>query len=106
MNKDKLDDPRDSGLYMPGEWHEHSCCWMAWPSREGMWADDAATQADYANVANTIGKFEPLKMLVPEHKLESAKALLADYVEIIEMMIDDSWARDSGHRSRFAEISR
>ena len=95
-NTGNLDDPRDSGMYMPGEWTEHTCCWMAWPSREGMWADDAATQADYANVANTIGKFEPLKMLVPQHKLESAKKLLADHVEIIEMLIDDSWARDSG----------
>ncbi len=95
-NKYTSDDPRESGMFMPGEWHEHTCCWMAWPSREGLWADDDATQADYANVANTIGKFETLKMLVPKHKLESATRLLADYVEVIEMIIDDSWARDSG----------
>ena len=92
----KLEDPRNHGLYMPGEWIEHSCCWMAWPSRDGLWPDPEATEQSYANVANTIARFEPVKMLVPPSKLESAKALLGDNVEVIEMPIDDSWARDSG----------
>ncbi len=92
----KLEDPRNHGLYMPGEWIEHSCCWMAWPSRDGLWPNPEATEQDYANVANTIARFEPVKMLVPPGKLESAKALLGDNVEVIEMPIDDSWARDSG----------
>ena len=90
------DDPRDHGFYMPGEWVQHSCCWMAWPSREGMWPNPAATDQDYADVANTISRFEPVKMLVPPQRLEAAKALLGDAVEVIEMPIDDSWARDSG----------
>ena len=81
---------------MPGEWTEHSCCWMAWPSRNGMWPNPGATEQDYANVANTIARFEPVKMLVPLSKLKSAKALLGDNVDVIEMPIDDSWARDSG----------
>lgn len=92
----KLEDPRDHGLYMPGEWAEHSCCWMAWPSRDGTWPNPEATEQDYANVANTIARFEPVKMLVPPRKLESAKALLGENVDVIEMPIDDSWARDSG----------
>jgi agmatine deiminase len=61
-----------------------------------MWANSAATQQDYANVANTIARFEPVKMLVPSHKLDGAESMLHDDVEIIEMPIDDSWARDSG----------
>jgi agmatine deiminase len=97
MNSNKrLNDPRDFGLYMPGEWVEHSCCWMAWPSREGIWANSEATQQDYANVANSIARFEPVKMLVPSRKLDGANRLLGDGVEVIEMPIDDSWARDSG----------
>ena len=91
-----MNDPRDFGHYMPGEWSEHTCCWMAWPCREGMWADTRATQNDYANLANTIAQFEPVKMIVPPHKLDEARALLGQGVEIVEMMIDDSWARDSG----------
>ena len=89
-------DPRQDGFYMPGEWAEHSCCWMAWPCREGFWANAEATQRAYAIVANAIARFEPVKMLAPAHKLEAARALLNDGVEIFEMVIDDSWARDSG----------
>jgi len=89
-------DPRQDGFYMPGEWAEHSCCWMAWPSREGFWANAEGTQRTYANVANAIARFEPVKMVAPTHKLETARALLDDGVEIFEMVIDDSWARDSG----------
>ncbi|MBW2542543.1 MAG: agmatine deiminase family protein [Deltaproteobacteria bacterium] len=81
---------------MPAEWAEHSCCWMAWPCREGFWGNAEATQRTYADVANTIARFEPVKMLAPAHKLESARVLLNEGVEIIEMSIDDSWARDSG----------
>jgi agmatine deiminase len=51
---------------------------------------------EYANVANTIAKYEPLKMLVPPKQIESATNFLNQSVEIIEMSIDDSWARDSG----------
>jgi len=90
------EDPRDDGFYMPGEWSPHSCCWMAWPCRHGFWADAERTQRAYAEVANTIARFEPVKMLVPTRKLEAARALLDDRVEILETAIDDSWARDSG----------
>ena len=89
-------DPRDLGLYMPAEWAPHTCCWMAWPCREGLWENDEATQIDYANVANAIAQFEPVRMLVPSHKLEDARRLLGTGVEVVEMDIDDSWARDSG----------
>jgi agmatine deiminase len=51
---------------------------------------------EYANVANTIAGFEPVKMLVPPAYLNIASRLLGDNVSIIEMPIDDSWARDSG----------
>ncbi len=89
-------DPRNQGLYMPGEWARHDNCWMAWPSREGMWPNQQATEQDYARVANTIARFEPVRMLVPPEKLNSAQALLGENVELVEMPIDDSWARDSG----------
>ena len=89
-------DPRDLGYYMPAEWAPHTCCWMAWPCREGMWADESATMNDYANVANAIAGFEPVKMLVPPGKVEIARSMLGPGVEIVDMVIDDSWARDSG----------
>lgn len=97
MNERDLNtDPRDLGYYMPAEWAPHTCCWMAWPCRAGLWADSEATMRDYANVANTIARFEPVKMLVPESGLADAQRLLNDGVELLVMAIDDSWARDSG----------
>ena len=89
-------DPRDDGFFMPAEWAAHHSCWMAWPCRDGVWANTKGTQQTYADVANAIARFEPVKMLVSTHKLETARSLLSDGVEVIEMSIDDSWARDSG----------
>jgi agmatine deiminase len=94
--KDKLEDPRELGYFMPAEWARHSCCWMAWPCRAGLWKDPAAAAREYADVANAIARFEPVKMLVPPGKQHAARAMLVNNVTIIEMPIDDSWARDSG----------
>jgi len=69
---------------------------MAWPCREGLWANDSATAKEYADVANTIARFEPVMMLAPPDRVAAARALLCDNVTVIEMSIDDSWCRDSG----------
>ncbi|MEM6914547.1 MAG: agmatine deiminase family protein, partial [Pseudomonadota bacterium] len=90
------EDPRKDGFYMPGEWTHHDACWMAWPSRDGMWEDLSATQKAYANVANTIARFETVNILTPQRHLDTARHLLGTNVNIIEALIDDSWARDSG----------
>jgi len=85
-----------AGFFMPAEWAPHHCCWIAWPCRDGMWANLDGTQQAYADVANTIARFEPVRMLVPEHLLDVARGYLQDNVEVVEMPINDSWARDSG----------
>ena len=61
-----------------------------------MWADIVATKTAYAKVANTIARFEQVNMLVPPGESDEARNHLDDAVNIIEMPIDDSWARDSG----------
>ncbi|MEM7276820.1 MAG: agmatine deiminase family protein [Pseudomonadota bacterium] len=91
-----LIDLRDLGLFMPAEWAPHTCCWMAWPCRDGLWSNYEQAMRDYANVANAIARFEPVNMLVPTTKLEFAASFLDDGVHVVEMAIDDSWARDSG----------
>jgi len=91
-----LEDPRAMGFFMPAEWARHSCCWMAWPCRAGLWNDPAAVAREYAAVANAIARFEPVKMLAPPGKQNEARALLDNNVTVIEMPIDDSWTRDSG----------
>jgi agmatine deiminase len=90
------ENPADLGFYMPGEFAPHTCCWMAWPSRAGEWGDAPETAREYANVANAIARFEPVMMLAPPHLAAQARAMLGGNVSVIEMPIDDSWARDSG----------
>jgi agmatine deiminase len=51
---------------------------------------------EYADVANAIAKFEPVKMLVPQERIGDAEKLLNKSIQIFELEIDDSWARDSG----------
>lgn len=92
----KNKDPRDFGYFMPGEWHDHEACWMAWPARVDLWPDVEATKQAYADVANTIAEFEPLKLIVKPSMLEDAKKFISKNVQLIEMEIDDSWTRDSG----------
>jgi agmatine deiminase len=91
----KQEDLRIAGWYMPAEWTPHDGCWMAWPCRDP-WAKSPGVQRDYANVANTIARFETVRMLAPPHLVAAARALLNANVTLIEMPINDSWARDSG----------
>jgi len=83
---------------MPAEWTTHGRCWMAWPAREGPepWSDIEATRRAYATVAHAIRRFEPLTMLVPPDQVAVARDLLGSDIELFEVPIDDSWARDSG----------
>ncbi|MEM1156510.1 MAG: agmatine deiminase family protein [Pseudomonadota bacterium] len=81
---------------MPPEWHPHERCWMAWPSREGMWSQQDATCQHYADVAHAIRRFEPVTMLVAPGALDRARQFLGSDIEVFEVPIDDSWARDSG----------
>ena len=91
-----MSNPAEKGFFMPAEWSAHDCTWMAWPVRKNMWRDENATRENYALVANTIAEFEPVNMLIPEAYVEQARSMLGSSVQIIEMPIDDSWARDSG----------
>ena len=77
-------DPRDLGYFMPGEWAEHECCWMAWPSRTGLWSENEKTMQEYADVANAIAKFELVKMLVPPERIDDAAKLLNKSIKIFE----------------------
>ncbi|MEO0971853.1 MAG: agmatine deiminase family protein [Pseudomonadota bacterium] len=81
---------------MPAEWEPHERCWMAWPSREGMWEDPEATRRAYARVAHAIAPYEPVTMLAPPHFAATARHHLGSDVDVLEVPIDDSWCRDSG----------
>ena len=90
--------PAAEGLFMPGEWEQHTRCWMAWPCRPETWPDgafDAATEA-YAEVARSISRFEPVTMVCDPADVAEASLACGAGVEILPFPISDSWIRDTG----------
>lgn len=97
MTADALPTAAASGFHMPAEWEPHARCWMAWPCRVETWGDNLdATQRAYAEVANAIGEFEPVTMLVLPRGADKARQLCSDNVHILTAELDDSWTRDMG----------
>ncbi len=99
--------PKEKNFYMPPEWYQHECCWMQWPynnpNHDGYGAVPSWSHFDFdkgrlawSNVANSISKFEKVKMIVHPDETSKAKKLLNSEIEIIQLKIDDCWARDSG----------
>lgn len=89
--------PKADGFRMPGEFEEHDGCYMIWPERPDNWRlGGKPAQKVFAEVANTIGKYEPMTMIVSKAQYENAKHWLNDYVRVVEMTNDDSWVRDCG----------
>ena len=87
-------DAASAGFYMPAEWRSHARCWMAWPCREGF--NSEATRQNYAEVAKTIARFEPVSMVVNPQDREAAQAALGSDITCVEIPIDDGWFRDNG----------
>lgn len=89
--------PSSLGYSMPAEWAPHKGCWMAWPARRPMWVDRIeGTCRNYAAVAQAIARFEPVTMIAPPAFADEARAHCGPTVAVLELDIDDSWARDSG----------
>lgn len=82
---------------MPAEWEEHEACWMGWPVQSKAWGEKHL-DAKYAiaKLANIISSFEKVNMIVHPDCLKEAKKLLSCGVNIIEMLNDDAWLRDTG----------
>ena len=89
--------PREDGFRMPGEFEPHSGTYMIWPERPDNWRLGAKpAQKVFTEVANAIGKYEPITMCVSRAQYDNARNMLADYVKVVEMSNDDSWMRDCG----------
>jgi agmatine deiminase len=84
-------------LRMPAEWAPHERTIMCWPARAALWRERfAQAQADHAEVANAIAAFEPVLMAADPRGAAEARRLCGDGVEVVEIPLDDSWARDCG----------
>ena len=84
-------------LRMPAETDPHERTLMAWPCRTELWGPQlAAARVDYATVADTIARFEPVTMIASPPDAEGAAAACGPGVTVLELPLDDSWVRDNG----------
>lgn len=88
-----------AGFYLPEETVPHERTFMQWPvnrtvHEDGMFLN--MLQKTIASIANAIGEFEPVVMLMAEEHKAAAQKLLGTAVDIWDIPTDDLWARDSG----------
>ncbi len=90
--------PRETGFYMPAEWHPHAGCFMAWPRHKETWAAIGLEKARlaYLRVARAILQYEPLTFVVHPDDMIDARALCEEAIRLIPLPINDSWTRDTG----------
>ena len=89
--------PKKDGFRMPGEFESHDGTYIIWPERPDNWRlGGKPAQKTFTEVANTIGKYEPVTMIVSKAQYQNARHHLAPYVRVVEMANDDSWVRDCG----------
>jgi agmatine deiminase len=70
---------------------------MAWPVRRSLWGDRLPmVKADYALVARTISRFEPVTIVCRTSDVAEVREMCGPEVRIFPGEIDDSWMRDSG----------
>ena len=90
----------DKGWYMPDEGEAHACTWMAFGASTAIWGDELLplVRQNLATLPRSIGRYEPVRMLVRPRERLIAKNLLGDApgVELIDCPIDDLWIRDTG----------
>lgn len=91
--------PVRDGLYMPAEWEPHARSWMVWPCRLEPWGSAEGllrAQVGTARLARAISGFEKVTMVVRPQDKDEARMALGKGIEVLELDVDDSWARDSG----------
>lgn len=82
---------------MPAEWLPHLRTFMAWPALEEVWGSQLpAVRQDIANVAMAVAGFEPVVMMARSDQADQARQMCGSSVEVIELTVDDLWARDTG----------
>ena len=85
--------PREDGFRRPGSRMQR--CWMAWPSREELWAKLEPARTAMADVADAIADFEPVTMIARPDLTASVSLYLGQGVAVLPLPHDDCWIRDT-----------
>ncbi|MER7768315.1 agmatine deiminase family protein [Kitasatospora sp. NPDC096140] len=89
--------PAAAGWAMPAESGPHTRTFMAWPALEEVWGDQLpGVRQDIATLAQTIAGFEPVVLLARPDQADQARQACGSSVGVLELMVDDLWARDTG----------
>jgi agmatine deiminase len=93
--------PRAAGFHMPAETAKHAATWVAWPSHEDLWLENAAqARAAVIRLVECIADGETAEVLVPGDD-EEAQALAAlpahakNRVRFHRIPFGDIWLRDT-----------
>ncbi len=89
--------PTKDKFYMPGEFEEHSGCFLIWPERTDNWRLGAKpAQQVFCEFINQIQKYEQVYLGVSAAQYQNARSRVDENVIVVEISNDDSWSRDSG----------
>ncbi|MFG2917683.1 agmatine deiminase family protein [Kitasatospora sp. NPDC048298] len=89
--------PSAGGWAMPAESGPHTRTFMAWPALEEVWGDQLpGVRQDIAGLARAIAGFEPVVLLARPDQAAQARQACGSSVEVLELEVDDLWARDTG----------
>ena len=85
--------------YVPAEEEPHERTLMQWPVNRKVYRDRVfleITQRTIADIANTIGEFEPVVVMAHPDDQANARKWLSSGVEIWDIPTEDLWCRDAG----------
>ncbi|MGF1430336.1 agmatine deiminase family protein [Kitasatospora sp. LaBMicrA B282] len=89
--------PSAARVAMPVESQPHTRTFMAWPALEEVWGDQLPdVRGDIAGLAQAIAGFEPVVLLARGDQADQARQQCGSSVEVVELTVDDLWARDTG----------
>ncbi|WP_380281660.1 agmatine deiminase family protein [Kitasatospora purpeofusca] len=82
---------------LPAESAPHTRTFMAWPALEEVWGDQLpGVRQDIAGLARAVAGFEPVVLLARPDQADQARRACGSSVEVLDLMVDDLWARDTG----------
>lgn len=88
--------PLADGFYMPGEELKHEATVMVFPQEQN-WEDEGIDRVrkEWTATAHAILQHEPVRMVVHPRDVKAARKSLSKDIELIEMPVNDGWARDT-----------
>ena len=94
--------PSELGFRMPAEWEPHERTVMVFPGSHNLyrgrgsndWYGDACL--NWSNVVRAVAEFEPVLVIAHEGEAAIARKWCGEGVDVVEMPMNDPWARDNG----------